>query len=146
MRRSTAPISNRFADLADAKIQSRIHRVHQRRLAHSRRAGEDRSLSRELVMELVQTNALLDAREMQRISGRYVIAEGAFRSLSIHKLDLVDDDSRLKRIPFGDHQEPVEHSAVRLRPRGREDDDDLVDVGGDNALTLPFTRFASREL
>ena len=97
-------------------------------------------------MQLVESNALLDAGEVHGIAGRDVVGECALCFFLVHQLDLVDDDPRLKRVPFGDHQKPVEHSAVRLRLRRREDDDDLVDVGGNNALALPFTRLAPSEL
>ena len=89
---------------------------------------------------------LPDRFATQAASGGYVVTERALGCRSVHQLDFVDDDSRLKRIPFGDHQEPVEHSAVRLWLRCGEDDDHLIDVGGDDALALPFTGFASSEL
>jgi hypothetical protein len=48
-------------------------------------------------------------------------------------------------VRLGDHQEAVEHARMRLGVRRGEDDDDLIHVGGDDALTLPAAWCAARE-
>ena len=47
---------------------------------------------------------------------------------------------------FGDDEKAVEHARMRLGLRRGEHDDDLVDVRGDDALALPATRRAARQL
>ena len=79
------------------------------------------------------------------IDGRDVVGKGPLRCFLVDQLDLVDHDPGLKRVPFCDHQKPVEHSAVRLRLCRGEDDDDLIHVGGYDALALPCSRFAPRQ-
>ena len=66
--------------------------------------------SGERVVELVESDALLDAREVHRIARRDVVARTRARPPPVDQLDLVDDDARLERISLGDHEKPVEHS------------------------------------
>jgi hypothetical protein len=64
----------------------------------------------------------------------------------VDKIDFVDHDSSIEQVAFGDYQEAIEHPHVRLGLRSREDDDYLIDVGGDNALTVSPTGHPSRKL
>ena len=97
-------------------------------------------------MELIEPHSLLDAREMDRISGTGIIREALFGLSPVHQLDLVDHDSRVQVISFGNDKESVEHPDVRLRIRGSENYNHLVDVCRDDSLAASFARQPSREL
>src|SRR5438105_2184179 len=97
-------------------------------------------------MQLVEADALRHTREVTGIARRTVVGEGPLRPLPVDQLDLVDDDPRLERVCLGDHQEPIEHPTMGFGLGRGEDDHDLIDVGGDDALALPFSRRASGQL
>src|SRR4029078_2218974 len=129
-----APLVDRVADLADSQIESRIHRVHERRFADAGWPGEHRRPARQLIVELIEPDALLHAREMNGITGRRVVGEYALDGFPFDELNLVDYYASFERVRLGDDQEPVEHSSVRLGFGRRENEQHLIDDGGGDAL------------
>src|SRR4051812_2565052 len=83
---------------------------------------------------------------MNRVTSCTVVRETSFGRCLIDQLHLVDHDSRLQGISLGDHEESVQHPAVRLRFGRSEDDNNLIDVRGDDSLSLASPWSASREL
>ena len=83
---------------------------------------------------------------MHRIAGPRIVRERQLSPEAIDELDLVDDDAGLKQVSLGDDEKPVEHSPMRLRFGGGEDDDDLIHIRGDNALALTCARRTTCQL
>src|SRR5687768_116172 len=63
----------------------------------------------------------------------------------LYQLDFVDDDPRGDVVRRCNDEKAVDHSHVRLRLSRGKDDDDLIDVGCYNALTVRATGRAPRQ-
>ena len=82
---------------------------------------------------------------MDRIAGAHVRRKAILRVALGHEVDLVDDDVRRERVGFGDDEKSVEHPRVRLGAGGGEDDDHLIDIGGDDALAVRAAGGSTRQ-
>ena len=55
-------------------------------------------------MKLVESDPLLDTREMQRVAGERIIRESFFGRRAVNQLDLVDDNARIEVVACGNYK------------------------------------------
>ena len=83
---------------------------------------------------------------MHRIPRPFVVSEPEAHTFGRHQIGLIDDDARRDVVGFGNDEEAIEHARMRFRIGRREYDQHLIDIGGDDTLTIATARSATRKL
>ncbi len=82
---------------------------------------------------------------MHDVARTGIVGESGAGGLETGQIDLVHDDLCVQPVRLGHDQKPVEHAQVRLGLRRGEDDDDLIDIGRHDTLTVPAARHPPRQ-
>ena len=92
------------------------------------------------IAEILPRRSVLARRSPVGSYGERIVGEPRACGGGVDEVNLVHDDVRLQPVRFGTPEKPIEQARMRLGIRGREDDDDLVDVGGDDPFTIGAAR------
>ena len=129
--RGVAPAADLLRDGAHPQPEPGLDRVQQRGLPRPARSRHHRLRPDQPGRDGGQPRAEAGTRLEQRVAGGREM--GADR-IGRGEVDLVGDDQRRQVVRFGDDEQAVDQLQDRFRVGGRDDDHDLVDVGGDGSF------------
>ena len=125
-----------LGNFADAGLGVGEQGIDQRRLAHARLADEDAGVFLQPGFQIGDAFPVLDAGFDDGVAQPAVFVEQGVQFAAgsrVQQIDLVEHDDGLDAQHLGGHQVAIHQARGEGRPRGG-DDQDLVDVGGNDFL------------